>query len=49
MDTYICVLVLKGVWYICRGLLFIHAVNPLKCVKMLPTHYKNPATHGLGL
>lgn len=30
-------------------LLFIHGVNPLKCVKILPTHYKNPATHGLGL
>lgn len=25
-------------------LLFTCAVNPLKCVKMLPTHYKAPAT-----
>jgi hypothetical protein len=29
-----------GVW----DLLFICVVNPLKCVKMLPTHYKAPAT-----
>lgn len=30
-------------------LLFIRAINPLKCVRMLPTHYKAPATPGLRL
>lgn len=29
--------------------LFIHAPEPLKRAKMLPTHYKTPATHGLAL
>lgn len=37
---------LEGVCGSAHGwdLLFICTVNPLKCVKMLPTHYKAPAT-----